>query len=91
MNHCATCKHWGDKRDERYQREQRECFRLSYQAFSSNKEKEVVIAYAEDDDGYSAILVTRGDFGCVLHAPCAPEQIGTHSDGTLVVAVRSKP
>src|SRR5215472_4432954 len=54
---CGTCRHWNPP--EQYQRGYGACERIPH-------DEETTLAYASDAEGYSAVLRTRQDFGCVL-------------------------
>lgn len=78
MSTCDTCKHWGDKveppedvvdTDWTERASTRELRRCNAVPFYYDPEAKAVAACVRDGSGYRASLLTRAEFGCVLHAP----------------------
>ena len=77
MKLCETCKHWDAERDTWSGRKDKgfgECKKVAYwgDAFDVNDEPQSskykdVKAFADDAEGYHAILITHKTYGCVMH------------------------
>jgi hypothetical protein len=62
VNHCKTCKHWGDDRSDT-ETVYRTCQRVPHEEDHTH---DGATPYVIDWEEYNASLVTPPDFGCVL-------------------------
>lgn len=63
MKTCSTCRHWDDKYMPTIGHDRRVCDRIRHRGESGNNDQAIL----QDFEDYKASLLTKADFGCILH------------------------